>query len=240
MNTNTPCDHNSIMQLEQWDKITTQCTRCWKKIKVVKKPSCSCYGGFDCKICNPDYYEAVKPKLTRESYDENWNMKQTDTPTAEESSVLQTPLPSRRYTCVYCGSKGRRSNNPKQRLKEPICPRCHANCDDLVRLMEWQASCLERNSTDTPRTNKEAFAHFEGFCVSIAFARRLEIELTHSLQNQVKTQTEVESLRDAFSHLTNEIECTPKCSSHQAGYCDCGRLDRAYAIADLIAQNPTK
>ncbi len=26
---------------------------------------------------------------------------------------------------------------------------------------------------------------------------------------------EVEMLRDAFSHLTGEIECTPKCSSHQ-------------------------
>ena len=86
MNTNTPCDHNSIMQFEQGDKITTQCTRCGKKIKVVKKPSCSCYGGFDCKICNPDYYEAVKPKLTRESYDENWNMKQTDTPRTDAAA----------------------------------------------------------------------------------------------------------------------------------------------------------
>ena len=33
--------------------------------------------------------EAAKPKLTRESYDENWNMKQTDTPATEESSVAQ-------------------------------------------------------------------------------------------------------------------------------------------------------
>ena len=36
------------------------------------------------------------------------------------------------------------------------------------------------NTTDTPRTNKEAFAHFEGFCVSIAFARGLERELTEA------------------------------------------------------------
>jgi hypothetical protein len=23
------------------------------------KPKCSCYGGFDCEICNPDYYEKM-------------------------------------------------------------------------------------------------------------------------------------------------------------------------------------
>ena len=34
--------------------------------------------------------------------------------------------------------------------------------------------------TDTPRTNKNAFAHYEGFCVSIAFARELERELTEA------------------------------------------------------------
>jgi len=45
--------------LEQGDKITTQCTKCGKKMKVVKKPSCSCYGGFDCEVCNPDYYEEM-------------------------------------------------------------------------------------------------------------------------------------------------------------------------------------
>ena len=133
------------------------------------KPKCSCYGGFDCEVCNPDYYQAAKPKLTRESYDEHWNMKPTDTPRTDAASFSSR---------------------------------------DPLELMQT--------------------------------SQQLEIELTHSLQNQVKTQTEVESLRDAFSHLTNEIECTPKCSSHQAGYCDCGRLDRAYAIADLIAQNPTK
>ena len=64
MKTNTPCAHPSIVQLEQGDKITTQCTRCGKKMKVVKKPSCSCYGGFDCEVCNPDYYEEMKPTDT--------------------------------------------------------------------------------------------------------------------------------------------------------------------------------
>ena len=51
------------------------------------KPKCSCYGGFDCKICNPDYYEAVKPKLTRDSYDQNWNIK-TDTPRTDAYHLL--------------------------------------------------------------------------------------------------------------------------------------------------------
>jgi len=37
-NNSTPCPHLSIVQLEQGDKITTQCTRCGKKMKVVKKP----------------------------------------------------------------------------------------------------------------------------------------------------------------------------------------------------------
>ena len=34
--------------------------------------------------------------------------------------------------------------------------------------------------SETPRTNKNAFAHYEGFCVSIAFARELERELTEA------------------------------------------------------------
>jgi hypothetical protein len=55
--TTTRCPHHSIVQLEQGDKITTQCTACGKNINVVKKPKCSCYGGFDCEVCNPDYYE---------------------------------------------------------------------------------------------------------------------------------------------------------------------------------------
>jgi hypothetical protein len=37
-NNSTPCPHPSIAQLEQGDKITTQCTKCGKKMKVVKKP----------------------------------------------------------------------------------------------------------------------------------------------------------------------------------------------------------
>ena len=60
MTTNTPCSHHRIVQLEQGDTITAQCTRCGKKMKVVKKPSCSCYGGFDCEVCNPDYYKEMK------------------------------------------------------------------------------------------------------------------------------------------------------------------------------------
>jgi ribosomal protein L37E len=60
MKTNEPCPHPSIVVFEQGDKLTTQCTRCGKKMKVVKKPKCSCCGGFDCEVCNPDYYEEMK------------------------------------------------------------------------------------------------------------------------------------------------------------------------------------
>jgi len=38
MTTDTPCPHPSIVQLEQGDKITTQCTRCGKKMKVTPVP----------------------------------------------------------------------------------------------------------------------------------------------------------------------------------------------------------
>ena len=33
-------------------------------------------------------------------------------------------LPSRRYICRICGVKGRRSNLPAARLKDPVCPVC--------------------------------------------------------------------------------------------------------------------
>jgi len=36
-NTDTPCPHPSIVQLDQGDKITTQCTKCGKKINVRQK-----------------------------------------------------------------------------------------------------------------------------------------------------------------------------------------------------------
>jgi hypothetical protein len=42
-----------------------------------------------------------------------------------------TPLPSRRYTCISCGMKGRRSNAPEQRQREPICPCCERGMDQL-------------------------------------------------------------------------------------------------------------
>jgi hypothetical protein len=66
MKTNTPCPHPSIVQLEQGDKITTQCTKCGKKMGVERKNTpCYCYGGFDCEVCNPDYYEK-KPDHTEQ------------------------------------------------------------------------------------------------------------------------------------------------------------------------------
>ena len=54
-----------------------------------------------------------------------------------------------------------------------------------------------------------------------------------------EAEAEVERLQAAFSRLADEIECTPWCNSHQAGFCDCRRLERAYAISDSIPQYQT-
>ena len=92
-------------------------------------------------------------------------------------------------------------------------------------------------TTDTPRTDAAIELYgdrpFMVSAVPVEFAEGLERELAAS-------KAEVKKLRDAFSRLTDEIECSPKCSSHQADHCDCGRLERAYAISSSIAQNPTK
>jgi len=87
-------------------------------------------------------------------------------------------------------------------------------------------------TTDTPRTDAASFSSRDPLEL-LQTSQQLERELSAS-------KAEVERLRDAFSHLTNEIECNPKCLSHQASHCDCGRLERAYAISHSIAQNPTK
>ena len=54
----------------------------------------------------------------------------------------RTNLPSRRYRCLACGSKGRRNNSAYDRLKEPICPRCEnalGNFDMYAELLPfWQ------------------------------------------------------------------------------------------------------
>jgi hypothetical protein len=81
--------------------------------------------------------------------------------------------------------------------------------------------------------NREIYDRFSSISCSPSHINKLYQELAAS-------QAEVERLRDSFSLLTNEIECTPKCLSHQSDHCDCGRLERAYAISHSIAQNPTK
>ena len=56
-------------------------------MNVVKKPECSCYGGFDCKVCNPDYYE---------------EMKTTDTPRTDASLNTHSMI-NRQKWCDKCG-----------------------------------------------------------------------------------------------------------------------------------------
>lgn len=95
---------------------------------------------------------------------------------------------------------------------------------------------MNPNDTPTPRTDAELNKTWKGIhaaYVPMGFARQLERELTEA-------KTEVARLRDAFSRLTDEIECTPKCVSHSGDHCNCGRLERAYEISDSIPQNPTK
>jgi len=54
-------------------------------------------------------------------------------------------LPSRRYTCMYCGIKGRRGNQPYQRLMDPICPSCKRPDSALWREMRG----IEAEFTET-------------------------------------------------------------------------------------------
>jgi hypothetical protein len=53
-------------------------------------------------------------------------------------------LPSRRYTCIACGGKGRRNNSPEQRLREPICPRCEKALSYFDRYAEILPFWLNR------------------------------------------------------------------------------------------------
>jgi hypothetical protein len=59
-------------------------------------------------------------------------------------------------------------------------------------------------STDTPRTDAKSSDHI-GFwsCATVPsdFARQIELELAHSLANQVKAQDEVERLKGLLSDL---------------------------------------
>jgi hypothetical protein len=55
----------------------------------------------------------------------------------------RTNLPSRRYRCLACGTKGRRGNSAYDRLREPICPPCENALDNFDRhaglLPFWQS-----------------------------------------------------------------------------------------------------
>jgi len=72
-------------------------------------------------------------------------------------------LPSRRYTCIACGRKGRRNNSAQDRIKEPVCPRCEAAMvhfdlyADLIPF--WQ----KRREKSSPEFKKmlEASAHYD-------------------------------------------------------------------------------
>lgn len=56
--------------------------------------------------------------------------------------------------------------------------------------------------TDTPRTDAASFSSRDPLEL-MQTSQQLEIELTHSLQNQVKTQTEVERLKTVKDYWAN-------------------------------------
>ena len=64
--------------------------------------------------------------------------------------------------------------------------------------------------SDTPRTNKNAFAHYEGFCVSIAFARELERELNETrvtLDQMTKDTLRLQETQTGYvASLLNELK----------------------------------
>ena len=90
------------------------------------------------KLTDSPRTDAAKPKLTRESYDEDWNLKtENDTPRTDEQI--------------------------------------------------W-TTCFDHRSCDV---------------VDMEFARQLERELAQSLENQVKSQAEVERLRAINADMRN-------------------------------------
>ena len=116
-----------------------------------------------------------------------------------------------------------------------------AEAEDLIKRGHngWQKAEAEVAARDEElrEVRELLYERHKDVLVTDERAEKAEYELAElwsRFDKQMQAEAEVERLRDAFSHLTDEIECTPKCSSHQAGYCDCGRLDRAYAIADSI------
>ena len=54
-----------------------------------------------------------------------------------------TALPSRKYTCIICGTKGRRGNKPEQRMMDPICPPCQSDAWRIERILPVLPKFLE-------------------------------------------------------------------------------------------------
>lgn len=71
-------------------------------------------------------------------------------------------LPPRRYTCIACGQKGRRSNSAQDRIKEPVCPRCTEAIDQFdiyaALIPFWQ----KRQELKSPEV-REVGAYYQKF-----------------------------------------------------------------------------
>lgn len=65
-----------------------------------------------------------------------------------------TALPSRKYTCIICGTRGRRGNKPEQRRMDPICPACQSDVWRIERIAPMLPKFLEYYYSKRQNTNE--------------------------------------------------------------------------------------
>ena len=63
-------------------------------------------------------------------------------------------LPSRKYTCIICGTKGRRGNKLEQRMMDPICPACQNDVWRIERIAPMLPKFLEYYYSKRQNTNE--------------------------------------------------------------------------------------
>ena len=75
---------------------------------------------------------------------------------ADNNPTMDNPtaLPSRKYTCIICGTKGRRGNKPEQRRMDPICPPCQSDMWTVERILPTLPKFLEYYYSKRQNTNE--------------------------------------------------------------------------------------
>ena len=129
-------------------------------------------------------YGAAKPKLTRESYDENWNMKQADTPRTDSWECFSDPS-------YYDMARLRRTDGPKDfntgyhlnNLREAVEVRDILN--ELERRAEKAEAEVERLRQHERELN-EAKAEVERLKENLEIAEENLVSLRMSLAQEEK------------------------------------------------------